>query len=446
LIKKILSIGIILLFFGVGIQPAFSNDNNISVSKAEQLTLSWTFMNTFGGLSDDEGYSVEQTTGGGFIIAGYTRSFGAGECDVWLIKTDGAGNMVWNKTYGGIESDRGNSVRQTTDGGYVILGYTNSFSPRADYCDIWLIKTDRTGNMVWNKTFGGEDYEFGHCVQQTTDGGYIITGVTHSFGAGKDDVWLIKTDSNGNMVWNRTFGGSNFDCGNCVQQTTDGGYIITGEKYPSGEFVYSDVWLIKTDSNGNMVWNRTFGGSLYDFNEEGRYVQQTSDGGYIITGYTTPVDYTDIWLIKTDSAGNMVWNRTFGGPDYDEGFCVQQTSDGGYIIIGYYVPVNFKGWQTDVWLIKTDSTGNKTWDRTFGGTSYLELDKGFCVQQTSDGGYIITGVTDSYGAGRKDVWFIKTDKDGRPRDRTITNSLLFRILERFPLLKLLLKIWMRNIE
>ena len=365
------------------------------------LTLSWA--QVFGGTSDDGGNSVEQTSDGGYIITGYTKSSGAGGSDVWLIKTDSSGNKTWDRTFGGTDDDGGASVQQTSDGGYIITGYTKSYG--TDSSDALLIKTDASGNKTWDKTFRGTNGAGGASVQQTSDGGYIITGYTYAHAGGNGDVWLIKADSSGNGVWNKILGGTDTDEGNSVQQTSDGGYVITGytKSYGAGS---ADVWLIKTDSSGKVVGKLALGGTDWD---QGNSVQQTSDGCYIITGYTksSGAGSSDVWLIKADSSGNKSWDRTFGGTDDDGGASVQQTSDGGYIITGY--TKSYGAGSSDVWLIKTDASGNKVWDMTLGGT---DTDEGSSVQQTSDGGYIITGYTKSYGAGSSDVWLIKTGANG----------------------------------
>jgi hypothetical protein len=358
---------------------------------------------TFGGADDDWGSSAQQTSDGGYIITGRTGSYGAGGDDLWLIKTDKNGKEEWNKTFGGADDDWGGSVQQTSDGGYIITGGTESYG--AGDHDVLLIKTDKNGKEEWKKTFGGVYIDWGSSVQQTSDGGYIITGRTTSYGAGDHDVLLIKTDKNGKEEWKKTFGGAYSDIGYSVQQTSDGGYIITGwtMSYGAGGCA---VLLIKTDKNGKEEWEKTFGGASIDW---GSSVQQTSDGGYIITGWTMSYGAggQDAWLIKADKNGKEEWKKTFGGAEDDVGSSAQRTSDGGYIITGY--TKSYGDGEEDAWLIKMDKNGKEEWKKTFGDAYY---DRGNSAQQTSDSGYMIAGVTSSYGAGGRDVWLIKLA--GRP--------------------------------
>jgi hypothetical protein len=366
-----------------------------------QAQLKWT--RTYGGMGDDGGSSVQQTSDGGYIITGYTGSFGAGEVDFYLIKTKPSGDTIWTKTYGGTGTDWGKSVQQTLNGGYIFAGSTNSFG--AGGYDFYLIKTNASGDTLWTKTYGGIGSDYGYSVCQTSDGGYIIAGTTNSFGAGSYDVYLIKTNASGDTLWTRTYGGVNNDEGYAVQQTSDGGYIITGY---TGSFGAGDeeVYLIKTNVSGDTLWTKHYGGASDDF---GYSVQQTMDGGYIVAGYTFSFGDTlgNVYLVKTKASGDTLWTRTYGDKKCDFGYSVQQTSDEGYIIAGG--TNSFGAGSYDVYLIKTNASGDTLWTRTYGGSNY---DRGYSVQQTSDGGYIIAGLTASFGAGGYDVYLIKTDANG----------------------------------
>jgi hypothetical protein len=352
---------------------------------------------TFGASDHDQGNSVAQTSDGGYIIAGQTYSYGAGLNDVYLIKTDSSGNEEWYQTFGGTEQDYGKSVAQTSDGGYIIGGYTYSF---ASYCDFYLIKTDANGNEEWSQTFGGFGANFGYSVAVCSDGGYVIVGDTSSHGAGSYDAWLIKTDADGIQEWSQTFGTSNDDYGRSVAQTSDGGYVITGYTFSYGDGS-ANAWLIKTDASGNEEWNEIFGGVSGDY---GNSVAQTSDGGYVIAGDSYSFGGTgEVYLVKTDASGNEVWSNTFGG-EYasDAGHSVAVTPDGGYIIAG--TTYSYGPGYGKMWLIKTDASGNEEWNEYFGGSNYED---GLSVAVTSDGGYICAGDTGSYGAGGSDVWLVK---------------------------------------
>ena len=295
------------------------------------------------------GCSVQQTTDGGYIIAGVTTDIAFGPYVVLLIKTDGSGTEQWTKTLAGISSQGGYSVQQTTDGGYIITGY--ALDVTFGSTNVLLIKTDANGIEQWSQTFGGTGNDEGHSVQQTTDGGYIITGYTSTFGNGSYDVYLIKTDGSGIEQWSQTFGGTGNDEGYSVQQTTDGGYIITGyaESFGNGD---DDVYLIKTDGSGIEQWTNNFEGML----DRGHSVQQTTDGGYIITGQTVDnLGKYGIILLKTDTNGIYQWFHEFTGSGFfgGIGYSVQQTNDGGYVLTGIYI-------STSIFLIKTNGNGNIT--------------------------------------------------------------------------------------
>lgn len=357
----------------------------------------WT--KTIGGRNDDFGRSIQRTFDNGFIIAGYTGSI-SGDFDVYLIKTDSLGTPIWSRTYGGENWDTGSSVHQCSDSGYIIVGNTKSFGKGEN--DIYLIKTDRLGNTQWTKTYGGPNEDGGSAVQQTFDGGFIISGETMSYGSGDYDVYVIKTDSLGEAIWTKTYGGQGCDGSQSVRQTSDGGFIIVGDTQSFGKG-FHDVFLVKTDARGETMWTKTYGGSDFDYGES---VQQTADKGYIVIGWTKSFGSgaSDVFLLKLDKNGDTLWTHTYGGPDNDFGFGVLETKDGGFILVGDTKSYSY-GWY-DVYVIKTDEKGNILWSKNLGGT---QPDEGFSMARTGDGGYIIVGNTKSFGAWDDDVYLIKTE-------------------------------------
>ncbi len=370
----------------------------ILFSFSSTIAYASTWERTYGGTGNESGFGSQQTSDGGYIIAGETDSSGSGMSDVYLLKTDSNGNILWEKTYGGPNIDQAMGVQETSDNGNIIVGQTRSYG--AGGWDVYLIKTDTNGNALWTKTYGGTGDDWGNSVQQTSDGGFIIGGKTNSIGAGNYDVYLIRTDSNGNVLWTKTYGGTDEDGAYTVRQTSDGGFIMSGAR---------DVWtncriyLIKTDANGNVTWERTYGGGYWAW---GGDIQQTPDGGYIHGGVIFS-NAANIYLGKIDGNGNTIWERSFGGTNGEYGGSVQRTPDGGYVVSGF--TASFGAGGVDVYLVKVDANGNELWEKTYGGTGD---DYGSTVQQTSDGGYILSGRTNSFGAGNYDVYLIKTDANG----------------------------------
>jgi hypothetical protein len=254
-----------------------------------------TFKHTYGGALDDEGRSVQQTADGGYIIAGYTCSYGSGREDVYLVKADSEGNEEWSRVYGGANYDEGWSVRQTADGGYVIAGQTESFG--AGFTDLYLVRTDPYGETLWTRTYGGTSDDYGYSVELANEGGFVIAGSTKAYGAADHDVWLVRVNADGDTLWTRTYGISRWEKGYSVDRTADGGFIVTGYA-----FMYGGAWLLKFNADGDTMWTRAFSDSG---RAEGYSVQQTRDGGYIIAGFTeTSVpNHNDVYLVKTDSLG-----------------------------------------------------------------------------------------------------------------------------------------------
>jgi len=360
-------------------------------------------ISTFGGPGNETGYAVTRATDGGYLFAGVTDSYGDGGGEVYLVKTDSRGAFVWQKTFGGVLLDGARGIAPTGDGGGIICGYTRSFGAGSD--DVYLVKAAADGVGQWPQVYGGPLRDGGHAVITTPDGGYAIAGYTASSGAGGNDMYLVKTDGSGNMQWSKTYGGSAGDEAHAVVLAGDGGYVIIGDTYSFGAGEV-DVYMVKADSLGNKVWQKTFGGAQ---DERGNAVARTRDGGYIIAGRTSSLGagLFDVYIVKTDAEGNMTWQSTLGGTSADEGSAIVQTDDGGYVVTGYTNSSGAGGF--DVCLAKVDGGGQKVWERTFGGAGD---EAGNALAMTDNGGYVIAGWTNSSGAGGDDLYVIRTDADG----------------------------------
>jgi len=356
-----------------------------------------TWQKTFGGWNDDGAYSIQQTKDGGYIVAGGTESFGSGGTDAYILKLNSKGEAEWQKAFGGWNDDEAYSIQQTKDGGYIVAGGTESFGSGGT--DAYILKLNSKGEAEWQKAFGGWNDDEAYSIQQTKDGGYIVTGSTGDFGSGKRDVYILKLNSKGDLEWQKTFGGEGIAGADSIQQTKDGGYIVAGDKG-------GDVYILKLNSKGEIQWQKTFGGNAYD---AANSIQQTTDGGYIVAGltYSFGSGGYDVYILKLNSKGQLEWQKTFGGEDYDGANSIQQTKDGGYIVAGWTSSPDFGG--DDVYILKLDSKGDLEWQKTFGGEDY---DGANSIQQTKDGGYIVAGWTSSPDFGGDDVYILKLDSKG----------------------------------
>jgi len=261
--------------------------------------------------------------------------------------------------------------------------------------------------VMWSQTYGEENFDVARALVETSDGGYALAGITRPPGAGLDDIWLVKTDANGNMEWNQTYGEENYDVATALVETSDGGYTLAGHtnSFSAGD---DDFWLVKTDGSGNIKWSQTYGGANLD---EVNSLVEASDGGYAIAGFTNSsgAGNLDFWLVKTDGSGNMEWNQTYGGAETDIAYSLVETSDGGYALTGR--TSSFGAGFEDFWLVKTDGSGNIEWSRTYGGANHEGAKS---LVETSDGGYALAGQTSSFGTGSNDFWLVRTNEQGIP--------------------------------
>jgi len=361
-----------------------------------------TWDKIFGGIEADMANSIIQTEDGGYALAGYTWSKGAGRQDFWVIKLYEDGSIEWDRTFGGSEADVIYSIIQTKDQGYAVAGKTKSIASGEK---AWVIKLNTRGNKVWDNTFAKRTDDEIFSIIQTQDGGYAVCGYTGDKEWGEVDSWIIKLDETLNIEWDKIFGGIGWDEANSMLQAEDGSFIVFGF-VQSKDKEREDGWVAKLDENGEMVWNKAFGGSQNDEIFSGI---KTTDEGYAVCGFTESkgAGGYDAWVAKLDENGEMVWDKAFGGIEAEVANSIIQTRDGGYALAGYTWS---KGaGRYDAWMIKLDENGEMTWDKTFGGS---DEDVVRCIIQAEDGGYVLAGYTESKGAGRYDTWVIKLDEKG----------------------------------
>jgi hypothetical protein len=419
---------------------------------SQGASIQW--QNTIGGDNNDIAFAIQQTSDFGYIIAGTSLSNNSGDktensqggADYWVIKLDAVGNMMWQNTIGGNGNDSLFSIQQTSDGGYILAGSSDSGNSgdktenSLGVADYWVVKLDAVGNLAWQNTIGGSGNDRLASIQQTTDGGYILGGDSDSNISGDKtenslggaDYWVVKLDAVGNMVWQNTIGGNGNDSLFSIQQTSDGGYILSGisDSGNSGDKTenslgVADYWVVKLDAVGNLAWQNTIGGSG---NDRLASIQQTTDGGYILGGDSdsnisgdkteNSLGGADYWIVKLDAVGNMIWQNTIGGSGNDNASSIQQTSDGGYILSGSS-DSNNSGDKTenslggaDYWVLKLDAVGNLVWQNTIGGSGTDILNS---IKNTQDGEFILVGESNSNISGNKvensqglnDIWVIK---------------------------------------
>ncbi|WP_411029498.1 hypothetical protein [Spongiimicrobium sp. 3-5] len=425
--------GLLFLFL---ILSSCSSDDNLPLNgdTGGQTTFlgEVVWAKNYGGTGEDTGQEVISTSDGGYVILGYSNSMDGdlvGKTtdvnDYWLIKLDADGNLQWSKTYGGSKDDRGQSVVQTSDNGFAIVGYAMSDdgdgSNNEGFHDNWILKLDVSGNIEWERSFGFSGHDHSYDVVQTADGGFFFVGfldITASQGAGgaaKGDLltrhgvgefWGTKLDAEGNLQWRRYFGGTNNDRAYGVTQTDDGGFVMTGSS-ESEDFDISngkgsyDYWAVKITGSGDLVWESSFGGAGID---KAYDVTKTNDNAYVLVGNTFSTDLdvsknngeSDVWLVKIDDNGELLWEKTFGGTQFDAAQSVVQASDGGFLIAGNSksadLDADTNAGENDFWIIKTDGQGELIWQHTYGGTA---IEFGFDAIETTTGGIVFVGETAS---------------------------------------------------
>jgi hypothetical protein len=354
------------------------------------------YIYAYGGTNDDYSHQIISTIDSGFIIVGTTSSFGLGNSDVYILKIDSNCNRQWSRVYGTPSVDWGYSIRQTYDGGYIVVGFTNAQT--ANGYDIYLLKIDSYGNHLWTKMIGGTDWDFGYALELTADSGYIITGKSYSFTNGGSDLYLVKTDSMGNTIWQKNYGGINEESGNAIIHDRDYNFLIIGEtkSYGAGD---KDYYVLKVNGNGDTIWTKTFG-SIYS--DAGLGLDTSLDGNYLIIGTLGSDTTSQAMFMKLDTTGSTIWTQIAGGSNNEEGRIIKQLPNGQIFTGGMTQSFGAEG--KNFLVYRDDSDGNYIAGAGFGGD---EDDEGFSIAVGKDIRMVGTGITKSYGCGFNDIYLVR---------------------------------------
>lgn len=412
-----------------------------------QPTIQW--QKCLGGTSNDQASSIQQTTDGGYIVAGSSNSIDGDVTgnissteywNYWIVKITNIGEIEWQKSLGGSGEETANSIQQTTDGGYIVAGSTSSNDGdvtglHGDFPDYWVVKLTNIGEIEWQKTLGGTGFDSATSIQQTTEGDYIVVGESYSNDGdatsnnGTSDYWVVRLNSFGEIEWQKSLGGAGNDRPISIQQTNDGGFVVVGSSGSNdgdvlGNHGSDDYWVVKLTSIGGIEWQKSLGGTSYD---SACAIQQTTDGGYIVAGQSQSIDgdvtgnhgYSDYWIVKLNNSGVIEWQKSIGGIYSEYPTSIQQTTDGGYIITGTSIPLG------DLWLVKISNMGDIEWENGYGSAGGESANS---IIQTTDGGYIITGgISSTYVIGfhgDMDYWVMKLSNPLGIPEITIDSSFI----------------------
>ena len=388
------SIAFVCMFVGCN-KPTAETTNS---AKVEPPTVSIQWKKTFGGSDSDEARYMIPTSDGKFLVCGWTTSQGNGERDAWVFCVDESGEQLWEKTFGGKENDEASFISARKEGGYIVCGLTASQGNGES--DAWVFAIDGKGEMLWEQTYGGEAFDRADAIGQASDGGYLLTGGTRSKGAGMMDAWVLRIDKNGKLISDATLGGEKFDRLSFLGPTNDGGFIACGQTGSKGSGGL-DFWVVRFDDAGEQLWEKTYGNERDNWCE---CIVPTADGGFMASGETKPAGSHnwDAWIVRLDKDGNKLWDNTFGAHGSEWFNTVTETSDNGFIFCG--VTESIGGGGRDVWIVRTDANGKLVWHQPFGGE---QLDNGYAIHEISAGQFVACARTASAGNGKQDAWVLR---------------------------------------